>query len=112
MEVQQLLAQFCRGTLAKLKQWDIHESLASKEKTLIEECGCFLLANARHLIRALKALQTHVEKSRMPTLDCAICSKSITLEECKIDERGRAVHYQCLADKMERQESETNPKPN
>lgn len=52
------------------------------------------------------------KKSRMHTLDCAICSKSITLEECKIDERGRAVHYQCLADKMERQESETNPKPN
>jgi CspA family cold shock protein len=48
----------------------------------------------------------------MPSLDCPICSKPCTLEECKIDERGRAVHYQCLADKMLWQESEANPKPN
>jgi hypothetical protein len=68
MEVKRLLAQSCRGTLAKPKQWDIRESLASKEKTLIEECGCFILANAHQLIHASKALQTYAEKSRMPTL--------------------------------------------
>jgi hypothetical protein len=49
----------------------------------------------------------------MPTvLDCAICGKPCTLEECKIDEHGRAVHYQSLADKLVRIEDEANPKPN
>ncbi|MGA9510725.1 MAG: aminotransferase class III-fold pyridoxal phosphate-dependent enzyme [Candidatus Sulfotelmatobacter sp.] len=35
-----------------------------------------------------------------------------TLEECTTDERGRAVHYQCLANQIERQENVANPKPN
>ena len=46
------------------------------------------------------------------SLDCAICGKPRTLAECKIDERGRAVHYQCLANKLVRIEDEANPKPN
>lgn len=41
-------------------------------------------------------------------VDCTICGKPCTLQECKIDERGRAVHYQCLANEMLRRESEAN----
>ncbi|MGA9507344.1 MAG: hypothetical protein WBV55_01725 [Candidatus Sulfotelmatobacter sp.] len=49
----------------------------------------------------------------MPTpLNCALCGRVCTLEECTVDERGRAVHYQCLADQIERQDNVANPKPN
>ena len=41
----------------------------------------------------------------MPTLlNYTICGRPYTLEECTMDKRGRAVHYQCLADQIERQE--------
>lgn len=43
---------------------------------------------------------------------CAICAKKCDLEECTIDERGRAVHYQCLANRFLRKEHEANPRPN
>jgi hypothetical protein len=49
----------------------------------------------------------------MPTLlNCPICGRPYTLEECTVDERGRAVHYQCLADQIVRQDNVVNPKPN
>jgi hypothetical protein len=51
--------------------------------------------------------------NRTPTaLNCALCGHLCTLEECTMDERGRAVHYQCLADKILRQESGPHPRPN
>jgi hypothetical protein len=45
-------------------------------------------------------------------LRCAICAEGCTLRECAIDELGRAVHYQCLADQSLRKEYEINPRPN
>lgn len=30
-----------------------------------------------------------------PTTDCWICGKPCPLEDCKIDERGRAMHEEC-----------------
>jgi hypothetical protein len=30
-----------------------------------------------------------------PPIACAICSRPMTLEECKIDEYGQPVHEQC-----------------
>jgi len=52
-------------------------------------------------------------RNRMPTpVNCAICGHLCALEDCTMDERGRAVHYQCLADKILRQESEQHARPN
>jgi hypothetical protein len=39
-------------------------------------------------------------------LHCALCAKQCTLQECAIDECGRAVHYQCLAAKFLREEND------
>ena len=31
---------------------------------------------------------------------CSICSKPVSLEDCKVDERGNAVHGTCYAAKL------------
>lgn len=36
------------------------------------------------------------------SLICAICGKPADLRTCKTDEYGRAVHDQCIADKLAR----------
>ena len=46
------------------------------------------------------------------SLNCVLCAKECTLRECTVDECGRVVHYQCLANKFLRRENEMNPKPN
>ena len=35
-----------------------------------------------------------------PTRMCWICGRSVSLESCKIDENGNAVHEECYATKV------------
>jgi hypothetical protein len=30
-----------------------------------------------------------------PTAACAVCGKPVSLEDCKVDERGDSVHEEC-----------------
>ncbi len=45
------------------------------------------------------------------TFDCWICGKSCPLEDCKIDERGRAVHQECYVIHVALKEQEPEDLP-
>ena len=46
----------------------------------------------------------------MPT--CSICGEPCSLDDCKIDERGRAVHEKCIVDKLTGKKDAKRPKRN
>jgi hypothetical protein len=83
-------------------------------------CARGLLPEARHQLTDRESAPLHrhfqnvpLRETKMPTpLKCALCGHLCSLEECTMDERGRAVHYQCLADQIVRQDNVANPKPN
>jgi hypothetical protein len=35
------------------------------------------------------------------TASCAVCNRPVNLEVCKVDERGRPVHEECYAHKIQ-----------
>jgi hypothetical protein len=38
---------------------------------------------------------------KIPSHNCWICGNKVSLERCKIDEHGRAVHEQCYVAKIQ-----------
>jgi hypothetical protein len=49
---------------------------------------------------------------RKDTETCWICGADILLEECKIDEHGRAVHEQCYTARIHLKDATTPQSPN
>ncbi len=50
--------------------------------------------------------------SERDTHNCWICGAAVSLEKCKIDEHGRAVHEQCYLAKIHLQSGNTPQSPN
>jgi hypothetical protein len=46
-----------------------------------------------------------MEPYAIPPHECWVCGKPVSLEECKIDEQGRAVHEQCYLTRMKQDSS-------
>jgi hypothetical protein len=53
-----------------------------------------------------------VTDSPIPTPACAICGKSCDLETCKTDGNGKAVHAECLANKVVKDRIRPSPTMN
>ena len=48
----------------------------------------------REIVRLLDEKKQRITKS-LPTVLCWLCGKTVELENCKTDERGRPVHEEC-----------------
>jgi hypothetical protein len=54
-------------------------------------------AICRELWQLLEAKQQRIGSGSQPFKTCWMCCKPVSLETCKIDEQGRAVHGECYA---------------
>jgi hypothetical protein len=67
---------------------------------------CRDIINPTDLIGVLKLMTDGI----IDKTNCLICSREVSLKECKLDERGRAVHEECYVLHVKKQ-TQSVPSP-